>query len=553
MLDENRAAFGSGRARTIALAVALTASGVGFVALDPRGAGLFSGDCAIRLIQTRLMLREGPFDSAYPYPGRAIDPELRFVPLRPPFVYAEEGAIRFSFPPMFPLLCAAFVRLGGSELWALAPGILALASIAFAVERVGRAAGMRRSARGFAGIAVAACSPLPVYAVGLWEHVPAAALALFGIAGAFAATRGGRGGGRGAFRVALSAGAAAGLAIGFREEAAAVAGSLAAWLAFRAVAGGKRGNGRAATGFVSGIALGGVAVFLVDRLAGGGGFGLRWIEAAGAGGSLAERAGRLARTVAPAIAHVPLVAIAPAVAIVGAASGRRAANAPGRSRFVAGRARVLFAIGATGAIAASLAAPNAGGVQWGPRYWLVAFPALLLAAVAWADALPAGRARSAAWALMWGAAAWGGGRAIEGLAVASRRAENEFHWVEYGLERLAGDAPIVFLNPYVAQAAPGALLDRLAFLATTPDEYFAIERRLAGAGFDRIALADWSPASPGFAAIERDPRWADAPPLAVFGEASARTSGGAGGVVPLAVRMVKLGETGSGAEDVSGP
>ena len=159
--------IGSIRIDRIALVAALLLTAlyafVGLRVLDPEAP--FSIDAGIKYIQAKA-LRDAAFAStAIPYPARAIDPELRFLPFGPPFVLEREGRLQGIFP------------LAGSFIYAaVLPGgfpAMVLVSVAAAFVVMLTVGAMGRPHAAAAMVVLGACTWFWVYGVLLWEHLPA--------------------------------------------------------------------------------------------------------------------------------------------------------------------------------------------------------------------------------------------------------------------------------------------------------------------------------------------------------------------------------------------
>jgi hypothetical protein len=181
-----RSAAGSKVALSVAaVAVAYAAT---LALLDRRA--FWTIDSASKLLQVQAILASGYRDFSLPWPGRAIDPEYRWNPLPHPFGVVEDGRLFSFYPPAFAVLSSIPYRLFGMA------GLLALpflASIALAagVARTARTLGADAAGQAAAVLATGLCTPVWFYSVVFWEHVPAAALAVWGVAGALDFVRGG--------------------------------------------------------------------------------------------------------------------------------------------------------------------------------------------------------------------------------------------------------------------------------------------------------------------------------------------------------------------------
>ncbi len=141
----------------------------------------FDCDGGSKYILARAFLTHDPGFPALPYPGRSIDPDQEFFPIDEIFALRAGDYVLSAFPIYFPILSAPGLALFGMRGLHLVPILgAALALLFFA--RIGQSVGWSRrwSLGGIALLALA--TPFAFYASAFWEHVPALALILAGMA-----------------------------------------------------------------------------------------------------------------------------------------------------------------------------------------------------------------------------------------------------------------------------------------------------------------------------------------------------------------------------------
>src|SRR5262245_26391239 len=117
------------RGVAIVTAAAAVLSLAGLFAM-PRG--LASGDEGVKLIEAHSLLASGFTNRALTYPAIQMDPEGRFFPLRPPFVFRREGRFYGLYPIPFAALSALGWRVAGFRGIFLVPWLAAVAAVALA-------------------------------------------------------------------------------------------------------------------------------------------------------------------------------------------------------------------------------------------------------------------------------------------------------------------------------------------------------------------------------------------------------------------------------------
>lgn len=139
-------------------------------------------DVGLKRIQAANVRWDAGLDLSLDYPGRALDPALRFLPFRENFYYLHQGRVRFSQPPVIAVLSRpllAWFGPRGEPVMALIAGLVC----AWLTARLARSVGAEPAwpAALLAGLA----TPLMVYSPFLWEHTLGAALALGAVVIAF--------------------------------------------------------------------------------------------------------------------------------------------------------------------------------------------------------------------------------------------------------------------------------------------------------------------------------------------------------------------------------
>lgn len=184
--------------------------------------GHWSIDCAVWELMTREVARRGWQGLWVDNLARQADPQGRFFPAL--FFIRRQDRFYFIFQPTFGLLSAPAYQLLGR------PGLLLLPLTSALVIGLLVAVGSQRFALtpGWMGsVAALFLTPLPLYAVTVWNHLPSVALLTLGalLVGVF--------GLQGPFRPAgmVLAGLPVGLALLFRNEAYVYAAALTfAWI-----------------------------------------------------------------------------------------------------------------------------------------------------------------------------------------------------------------------------------------------------------------------------------------------------------------------------------
>jgi hypothetical protein len=481
-------------------------------------------------------LREDPGRTWIEYPGRRIDPELRWFPQpldgAEPYGVRRDGRVVSQYASPFVWLTLPFAAALGfrglAVLPALAAGAAVLLTGGLAARRAGAAAGRD------AATVLALATPLLFYASVFWEHAVVTALA----AGAFA-TAAGR-------PRPLAAGLLAGAAGLLREECFLLAAAIAVAIA---AAGGNRRLPR----FLAGAAAGALAALAFQKLVTGAWTGVHVgvnrpvpfvhaadalrglllgtgssgvpvalvalpIAALAAGRWLRERAAAAARTLtaagAAALAAIAATALLrfpgggdEALALIRSNSAllfvpwvlcvpflpARTDRGPGPPRDVLAWAPLLF----VAAFVVLVPERSITGVHPGPRMLLPALPA---AAVLLAERFPRRRLPAAAVAIaLVVSTAW--------TAQSLRLLHDKRHAASELTAAIAADPHrVVATDLFWLPTELAVLWDRKEFhLVRGPEDLAALGARAAAAG-DREILAVTTPGAPGAVRTVAHPR-----------------------------------------------
>jgi hypothetical protein len=157
-----------------ALVTLLVYLAIAWLILAPRA--IWSPDEGAKLLQVQnLRLIDQRFAYDIAYPGRALDPELRFAQPNPQgLLRVRDSALYFQRLPVFPLLVLPLFQWFGLYGLYLAPAIGGAASVALALQLVEPCD--RRVAM---WPLIAFGSPILIYAITFWEHTLATGLGLF--------------------------------------------------------------------------------------------------------------------------------------------------------------------------------------------------------------------------------------------------------------------------------------------------------------------------------------------------------------------------------------
>jgi hypothetical protein len=103
-----------------------------------------------------------------------------FFPLRPPFFYPSTQGYLIVYPPLFQLITAFFYAHFGSPGLYILPTLCTLILLAWTVQLLKRC-GMTPLRIALAIVILVFCSPLMLYGVMFWEHLPAVLLSFAGL------------------------------------------------------------------------------------------------------------------------------------------------------------------------------------------------------------------------------------------------------------------------------------------------------------------------------------------------------------------------------------
>lgn len=182
----------------LALVIAITYAVLGLAVVDPDS--LFSIDAAVKLLQAQALRDSGFTSVALQYPAQELDPELRFLPFKSPFIFRHHGAIQGVYPIAVALLNAVALSAGLPGLVLLSAGSALIVLLVTGHLARGHAVAVI--------LVLGAGTPFWAYGVLPWEHMPA--LACSALAGVLLE-------GRSPTR-ALAAGVLLGTAIALRGE-----------------------------------------------------------------------------------------------------------------------------------------------------------------------------------------------------------------------------------------------------------------------------------------------------------------------------------------------
>lgn len=220
----------------------------------------YSGDAGLKALQTEQFSRGDSRFSLEPVSEPWVEKlwSQGLFPFGPPFVYSVGGSRYSSFPPLFALISSPGFLLFGPRGLLLLP-LLALWAVWVAFLLVSRRLGISPAATAAGLAALAFATPLTLYCAQFWEHLPAVALATWGLALLWLPA-----GDRPSPREALAAGLLLGAAIWLREEIAVVA---VAALVLALPLPGVRLSGRAKLAFTLALTAAAVSLALFNEAA----------------------------------------------------------------------------------------------------------------------------------------------------------------------------------------------------------------------------------------------------------------------------------------------
>jgi hypothetical protein len=150
------------RAWLLTIAIGVYYAWLGLVVLVPES--VYSGDIGVQYVQAQALLDHRFRSLEIGYPGEFLDPERRFFPIRPPFVFRAGGATQSIFPTASALLQAVGVGAFGLH------GMVVLSVIAGWATLVLAARLAPVHMRTAVIVALGLASPLWFYAISGWHH-----------------------------------------------------------------------------------------------------------------------------------------------------------------------------------------------------------------------------------------------------------------------------------------------------------------------------------------------------------------------------------------------
>ncbi len=165
------------------LALLISLVYLGFLAASIHEGIFYAGDQALKSMQVKQIAAGHGFKNLYlDQPGWVKATwDSGYYPLRPPFFYPAGKDYLYVYPPLFQIITAPFYsRFGSAGLYML-PMLCTLIFLFWTIRLLKRC--------GFGALSVAQaililvfCSPLMLYGVMFWEHLPAVLLQFAGVA-----------------------------------------------------------------------------------------------------------------------------------------------------------------------------------------------------------------------------------------------------------------------------------------------------------------------------------------------------------------------------------
>lgn len=183
---------------------------LGLAVLVPES--VYSGDIGVQYVQAQALLDHRFRSLEISYPGEFLDPERRFFPIRPPFVFRAGGTTQSIFPTASALLQAVGVSAFGLHGMVVLSVIAGWATLVLAA----RLAPIR--VRTGVIVALGLASPLWFYAISGWHHAAGMAFGTGAFVLALTSSRG---------RAPLLAGVVLGCGATLRDEVILLAPGLA--------------------------------------------------------------------------------------------------------------------------------------------------------------------------------------------------------------------------------------------------------------------------------------------------------------------------------------
>lgn len=420
----------------------------------------YSGDAGMKLLMARQFAtgRAG-FDLILPGPQWASEIRSRgFMPFGKPFILELDGRIVPNSPLTFPLISAPFLAVGGWRGLYVLP-FISLLAIWWWGWHLGRRLRFTPLEQTICLAALVFGSHATVYSAMFWEHLPAAALAMWGIYPLLVAEYKPP-----SVRAALTGGVLAGLSAWLRPECICLAGlAIVVW----AIPLRRQQRTRSWLAFaISAAAV--IAVFMtLNLLLYGYPLGAHSLEVV-RDRSLADRIGRdiprIARELSGLLVIYCPLAVLAALLAIRMRFGKVADSPPSRLLGLMAWFGMLL-LSAT-----ILISPSDGGFQWGPRY-LIPLAVLFMPAVGLCLAAlrAAGRRleRAIVLVLICLALAFS---ILENTAMAAADLRDNYALrVRPALEYLQmhGDSPVVSTDQFVAQELAWRM-DKQPFFAIDP-------------------------------------------------------------------------------------
>ena len=179
----NTTAAGQAPGRRIAVWLAIIVATVYTLsALAMPADGFWIYDTALKFIQVRALAETGQF--ALDWPGRVLDPELAFGPLRRGFFALRGEELHAAYSPIFPLMATPFYLLLGTRGLAVLPllgGVLVVPAVWMLAGLAVSQARTRLRVQVGSVVVTAFATPIWFYALAFWEHSLAVALACFAV------------------------------------------------------------------------------------------------------------------------------------------------------------------------------------------------------------------------------------------------------------------------------------------------------------------------------------------------------------------------------------
>lgn len=146
--------------------------------------GFWINDNGCKFIQLQALVETGYTDSSIPWPGQALDPSFSCNPLPSPFGHVIDGRLYGTYSPIFPLLSSFPYRLwgfGGLYVLPLLGGLLTLPAVWSLTGFLTTSSSSRRIAQPLSLLVAALGTPMWFYSLTFWEHTPAICLTTWSV------------------------------------------------------------------------------------------------------------------------------------------------------------------------------------------------------------------------------------------------------------------------------------------------------------------------------------------------------------------------------------